>query len=315
MADSTERLDKAIERFLASPIPTLTEWNFSMWKQAILGFTATYGLGWSVNTDIPIPHSVTRPDKARVHTAVITLMRVKISEAAAQRVPASTWNNTPIQALAAVQSFIDDTSPERHASLEVRAKALTIGSKSVSEYFEGHRQLRAKMVQAQYPNIGDERTTNRFITEGLYDNPNYRVVLETMDITPLPATVLEYQTKLEMREARMNSIHALAKTPVTDVRSGNSCTALLRHDNICRGPPHGGFRAHQAVEKIVKRPAQRQRRAKRAHVGRGGVSTGAVAGRRLDTAHHAQLQAKKQRKPQTNLGKLLLRNKFVGQRR
>ena len=79
---------------------------------------------------------------------------------------------TPYSLPASIEGYLEMSSPSDHKSLRIEAETTFFEpGMTLSEYLLKHKTIRAKLITAKYPGIGDETTTVEFLIDGLRKNP------------------------------------------------------------------------------------------------------------------------------------------------
>lgn len=86
--------------------------------------------------------------------------------------------------------------------MDLKSKDLNLSScMGKKEYILEHREIRHLMVLAKYPQIEAERTTDRFIVNGLAWHPHYASLSNNFVCNGLPVTIKIFQERLAKVEA------------------------------------------------------------------------------------------------------------------
>ena len=79
----------------------------------------------------------------------------------------------PYQIIEHLRTFMNKTDPDTHEQIELEAKTLIIKRSNNTAFIAKHREVRDKMIMAQYPNITNFKTTVKLLSHVLRRRPDY----------------------------------------------------------------------------------------------------------------------------------------------
>ena len=112
-----------------------------------------------------------------------------LSTEVVQLLPPHILRYEPRAICATVEQAVDTCSMENHELLDAEARKLTFSAdQDFKEYVKKHCDLRYRMQVSGYPNIETERTTVRYIVQGLAHHPEMNALAMMLACNPLTTT-------------------------------------------------------------------------------------------------------------------------------
>ena len=180
-----------------SNLPTLDEQNFDFWYQALCNAAIIIDAQPHVVGDPPEPVDPAQAAQFVIKQAKVRNMIMKsLPLSITQNINPDLFRNTLHQICNALKDQVTNTTSDDHDLLKEEARAIQYTPEQpLAQYVEEHEKLRAKMINAKYPGIENEKVTVQFMIHGLRFNPDYITTGEQMVRQP-PLTIKQFSREL-----------------------------------------------------------------------------------------------------------------------
>ena len=179
-------------------LPKLDTGNFTYWYDALEIHARTI----EADNQLVAPHTAS-PDPATeaTHQKKLDLLRKAIMQSLTTDVirilPPHVLRYDPHTICRIIRNAVDSSSTENHEILDAEARSIQFHpGTDATEYVNKHRELRYRMQVAKYPNIADERTTVRYMLQGLNHHPDMGTLAIVMAGQP-PQTIQSFTNHVQ----------------------------------------------------------------------------------------------------------------------
>ena len=132
-----------------------------------------------------------------------------LSEGVVKLLPQHVLRYDPHGICTILKQAVDTSSIENHELLDAEARNLQYKSvQDLKEYINGHRDIWFRMQVSGYPNIGSERTTVRYMVQGLAHHLDMHALAIMLACNP-PNTICEFTNHIQQAQL----IQTQAPTP------------------------------------------------------------------------------------------------------
>ena len=167
-------------------LPQLTRSNFSYWYDALEIHARTIDAQNELTNAIPATADPAQQHEQRkkedqLRKAIMQSVGTEV----VQLLPPHILRHEPHTICTMVKQAIDTCSIENHELLDAEARTLTYTlEQELSDYVQKHRELRHRMQVSGYPNIDAERTTVRYMEQGLAHHPDMHALAMMLACNP-----------------------------------------------------------------------------------------------------------------------------------
>ena len=215
-------------------LPQLIPTNFSYWYDALVIHARTIDAheqlaNQATATTDPTIQTPLQRKEDQLRKAIMQ----SLSPEVVKLLPTHILRHNPHNICATIKQTVDKCSVENHELLDAEARNLkyTTGQ-NITDYISKHRGIRHRMQVSSYPNIETERTTVRYMVQGLAYHPDMHALAVVLACNP-PTTIQEFtnhlqQVQLIQGQAPKNRITLMEITPTppaqTTTRTRAPCT-------------------------------------------------------------------------------------------
>ena len=135
---------------------------------------------------------------ANAYASCNRMIAASIEDDITDLLPDDIYTQPPATVIETLDAILVKDSEPVHTILEKETKAIKLTTdKTIPEYIRSHRVQRALMITANYPHINNERTTVKFMVEGLREHHQFKDVIRAFKISIIPCTIDELYARLQ----------------------------------------------------------------------------------------------------------------------
>lgn len=177
---------------------TLSYTNFQFCKDALVIHSTLLDAEYLLQSEIAAPVD---PAAAACHTKkaykVKALIMQSLPNSIIKQIPTEILKKSPFQIIRVLSHHVRQNNMKDHDPLDSEARSIILTfDKTIKAYVTQNLSLRRKMLKAEFPNISDERTTVKYLINGLKSNPDFYQLSMIMAGSP-PSTIREYTNRLQ----------------------------------------------------------------------------------------------------------------------
>ena len=231
-AERLERRRQRIAAFFAQVIPPhitppnnmalqinitpLKKHNYKLWYAMIKNAAVLVGAEQHIEQNVQLPQDAdeaTRTAHRKQMAQEALLIHQSISQEVLKMLGEGYLDDTPHQLIKALEKATSQDDPMTRTQLKAEAENLQYTDDiTLEEYVQKHREIRYRMMSAQYHDIQEESTTVDFIFKGIANHPEYHPYVTALMMTP-PPTIKA--TLCSLQKARGNFTNSEANAAGT----------------------------------------------------------------------------------------------------
>lgn len=176
------------------------------WLKSLHTLASILRCDWILADPPTPPPDVNDGEKHQITVALMANFRRKIPAELKVSLPINVDDETvtPSSAYNSLLAHFSKPDPYVHEKLRLQVEARNIGkNEKISKYMKWHRELRAQMIDAKYPEITDEKITIKWVVRGLSNHIQYSPLASSWRASDPPASLSELEAILASEEAEM----------------------------------------------------------------------------------------------------------------
>ena len=183
-------------------VPTLTERNYIKWKSALANILIEHDFQPIAKPGFILPTHETGTFYGKACASCNRMIAASIENDITDLLPDDNYTHPPSTVIETLDAILINESETVHAILEKETHAIKLTTDTtIRDYIRSHSIQRARMITAKYPHISNERTTVKFMVEGLREHHQFKDIIRALKILGIPNTIEDlYERLLDIEE-------------------------------------------------------------------------------------------------------------------
>lgn len=175
----------------------LSSTNFSDWNVSLRDACTMSDAEWKMTSNTKHPQEKSPQGDTKNVTAVRSAIRSSISDVVRTRLPTGCLTQRTDYILDDLRKLLVDESDDTHRRLDGMGRSEKLKQNQIiAEYFHPHRKIRGLMFQAVFPLIENERTTIKYIVNGIENHPHLWDLSRYIPVTGLSEQISTLKDRL-----------------------------------------------------------------------------------------------------------------------
>lgn len=177
----------------ATQLPYLTTSNFTDWYDALQEQARSLKVAYILNANLTPTTDPAIATQRQQHADQLRILIIpSLQPSIVERLPPTILRETPHEICNLIRMHIHESHIEEHEILDEEARCITfLPGTDFNTYVDKHLDIRQKMITVNYPNIIQERTTVKYMLQGLIPHPDLRIIAVVLVGNP-PGTIRKF---------------------------------------------------------------------------------------------------------------------------